>query len=249
MSAGDDDDDERKALSHYPAGIPNPATLGFIPISMIGRPLIPAFPDLPAVAERLGRALRETDDEGFEHELLAAAIHPDGAYYAWVESRCKVTGSFVDIDFQIWVAGPDGEAYRETVYTYNPYFGCDVQHFAWHRDRLIAIYREKHRTYAYRLALGLADDDAAAAEPDAAEPDDDDLDDLDVWDEGGSFIEIEDAWALLGDHLVYVPYSLEWVGVLPLYEVAHPRELTPEAARAEGLLPPDFDELLASRTK
>ncbi|MCA9692717.1 MAG: hypothetical protein KC636_24165 [Myxococcales bacterium] len=238
------DDDELKALSHYPAGIPNPATLGFIPISMIGRPLTPAFPELPAVAERLGRAVRETDDDGFERELLAAAIHPDGVYYAWVESRCKVNGTFVDIDFQICTAGPAGEEYRRSIETYNPYFGCDVQHFAWHGDRLIAIYREKHRTYAFRLSLGAELDDDGWDDGDWDEEDDYDLS---AWEEDGSFIGITDEWALLADHLVYVPYKLDWVGVLPLGEVARPRELSVEEARAEGLLPPGFDELVESR--
>ncbi|MCA9719719.1 MAG: hypothetical protein KC468_33940 [Myxococcales bacterium] len=236
MIEGDGEGDGR-ADACYPGGVPNPRRLGFLDPAMGGGGGPPEAA-IEAVARRLGRPRYFEDEDGYEHELVAAALDPAAERLAWVESRCQERRGWVDVDFTI-VAVCDGvERYRGPVQSYNPYFGCDVRYMAWRGDRLVLIYREKHDTYAFRLRCGGAPDDGGARS-DAAR----------VWGDDGDFFEIEDDWLIVGEQLVFFPYRLDVARALSLRERGPARELSIAQARAEGLLPADFDALASARAR
>lgn len=97
-------------------------------------------------AELLGRKVSFTDAQGYECEIVGAAISDDDRRVAWVEGRSKQVKDAVDIAYHLnaRVAGKD--VIRWEVATYNPYFGCEVGYMGWWGDEVLVVYREKHRT-------------------------------------------------------------------------------------------------------
>jgi hypothetical protein len=90
-------------------------------------------------------------DDGYECEIFAAAINPTSSSFAYVESRSKEIGDFIDVTIKIHVHDSGGTERTCDIESYNPYFGCGVAYFRWLNDSAILIYTEKHRTYATRL--------------------------------------------------------------------------------------------------
>ena len=103
-------------------------------------------------AEILGRKPFYIDSNGFECEMFAATVNPDGQRIVYVESRAKEQHEWVDIAIQIHFRDSHGAFSSVDIESYNPYFGCDVGFLNWINDDIaVLIYSEKHRTYAYRI--------------------------------------------------------------------------------------------------
>lgn len=183
-------------------GIPLRASSGELPDGNI----------VEQVAVLLGRQSFCVDPQGFECEILAAAIHPGQKKMAYVESRAKEKGQFVDITIKIHYVDSNRKKHSIDIESYNPFFGCDVGFFEWYNDDVaILIYTEKHWTFAYRIG--------------------------DVW--PPQFVKIEERWQINSDTLSYMAYKSPKVQRLqiPSFEVLP--EMTTAEAQANGLLPPD----------
>ena len=107
--------------------------------------------DIREAAKALRRAVRFRDIEGYDHEIVAAALDPDWGRVAIVEcTQKRVEERGVDISFYLRIrAFPNWKADIE-LETYNPYFGCRVRFFRWLGDSVLLVYDEKHETYACR---------------------------------------------------------------------------------------------------
>jgi len=115
---------------------------------------------LDAIGEALGlgRAYEElTGPEAAEHRapsrvVLGGAAAGDGRV-AWIEQRTEpAVGGFLPVEIDVRVAAGGALVGALEVATYNPYFGCHVEHAGWYGDAFIFVYREKHRTIAARIA-------------------------------------------------------------------------------------------------
>ena len=139
--------------SRYPAGFARFDLLGMSQSLRFGH--VPDFTDaIELVAARLNRKPRDVDAHGYETELIAAVCNPEQTQYAWVEYRFRGLETGVDIQFYLR-AVKDGQQVADWVIeTYNPFFGCQVQYFAWHEDRIVVIYQEKHHVYLASLRQG-----------------------------------------------------------------------------------------------
>jgi uncharacterized protein (TIGR02996 family) len=171
-----------------------------------------ADPDLvrlEAVAQSLHRPSRFVDASGYEHRLVAGALHPWEPVIAYVECRSRTEPSgYVDIEFQLHVRrGQELRAWP--IETYNPYFGCDVRFMEWYGDSAVAIYREKHHTYACRFGLN----------------------------HRPTFKAIEHYWVLDGRHLGYWGYRETAVRRLTIPALADFPSLTADEATAWDLVP------------
>lgn len=172
----------------------------------------PDCEQIASAAALLGREAYFKDDLGFECEILAAAVHSDAERLVYVESRAKEIGQFVDIHIKIHYVDPDGREQSVDIRSYNPYFGCDVGLIEWFDDRLaLLIYREKHRTYVYRIG--------------------------DSW--PPEFRKIEDRWQIQDSILSFMGYNEATVRRMhvPSFEVLP--EVSVAEAEALGQLPPD----------
>ena len=138
--------DEAERL--FSGGSPNPNRFGVWVHGSAGE--ASDLERLHEAAKLLDRELRYTDDEGYECEIFSAAVGPN-MQIAYVESRAKDVGRYIDISIRVHLAKPEGSEESIDIESYNPYFGCDVGLFEWAGDIAVLIYREKHRTYACRF--------------------------------------------------------------------------------------------------
>lgn len=130
----------------YPDGIPDPEKFGFIGVGSIGR-----SGDFTGEVKRLcgllQRDIKWTDKEGYEWEILAAAIGDAPTRYAWLEVKAKEIGEFVDVQFYLKGMAEGAIIFDWEVETYNPFFGCQPEFLQWVGLTLVFIYHEKHHTY------------------------------------------------------------------------------------------------------
>lgn len=114
-----------------------------------GRSMEDAGNVVRVVSELLHCPVRHVDENGYQHEITAGAVHPGSKAVAWVHCKSKtLANGHVDIEFRL-KAQADGRPLIDwIVETYNPYFGCHVEYLAWHDRRVVMVYREKHHTYA-----------------------------------------------------------------------------------------------------
>jgi hypothetical protein len=200
----------------YPGGVPNYHKFGFIPVGVAsGRPLDQADEMIRTVCERLNRPDCYVDEDGYERGITAGAVHPEKNWCAWVEYRCKERANgYVDIEFRLKAEVESRLAIDWIVETYNPYFGCRVGYMAWHGDRVVVIYREKHHTYAFSHS------------PSGAR----------------ELVQIADEWAVVGDRIGFRSDEPGFVERLTLPELRRLDRVSSTEARKSGLLPPDYDE-------
>ena len=193
----------------FQAGNPDPHRFGISIRASCGDP--PDQGAIQAVAAELGRKAFFVDQEGYECEIIAAAIHEPSGQIVYVETRAKEKGSYVDISIKIHLRQPDGSERSVDIESYNPFFGCDVRFIQWVDDVALIVYREKHRTYA--CAFGSEQDP--------------------------KFVEAADSWMIKDRLLTFRGYEKKVVqGVrIPSLEPLDPMPLA--EARSKGLAPPD----------
>jgi hypothetical protein len=199
----------------FEGGTPNPRRFGFFSIRSSSGEEPP--PERVQEASRLlGREPIMTDKEGYECELLAAAISsPDRL--AYVESRAKDVGSdpygaggrSIDISIRIHLFEKHGPNRSADIESYNPFFGCDIRFFEWVGDTAVLIYREKHWTFVCRFGA--------------------------QW--PPIFVKIEDDWVLHGNQLAYLAYKGEFVQRLSFPDLAKLEPLSKDTAKTYNLLP------------
>lgn len=163
-------------------------------------------------ANLLGREPFFVDDQGFERELIAAAVHPAGQRIAYVESRAKVERQFVDITIKIHYVDSDGKSSSVDIESYNPFFGCDVGLLEWVNDDIaLLIYSEKHWTFAYRIG--------------------------DRW--PPQFVKIVERWQVRDDVLSYMGYQADVVKRLRIPSFEPLADISTIEAERDGTIPPD----------
>jgi hypothetical protein len=134
----------------FVGGNPNPQKFGLALRFSFGERPDPEM--IRPAAVILNREPLYVDSEGFERELIAATINPDGKRVVYVESRAKESGQFVDVSIKIHYLDRDGRTASIDIESYNPFFGCDVGLLDWlNDDYALLIYTEKHWTFAYRI--------------------------------------------------------------------------------------------------
>jgi uncharacterized protein (TIGR02996 family) len=163
------------------------------------------------VANVLGRPVRYVDSEGYEREIVAAAIGGLTHVAAYVESRSRRRGDVQDISYHLRIRGGEREA-AWVVESYNPYFGCNVGFLEWYGAVVLVIYREKHKTYVCRFGL-----DAPA-----------------------EYRAIKDDWVLDGPQLGYWGYQETAVRRLAIPSLMLLPPLSEDEAAAWELLPTKF---------
>lgn len=213
---GTDTEDPDRTDPSYPAGVPNFDKLGLIPVGVAGaRAMESAGETVHEVCKRLARPVRFIDEKGYEHEITAAAIDPEHDRIAWVEYRCKQQrNGYLDIEFRLKSQVDGRPQINWVVETYNPFFGCNAGYLAWHGERVVIIYREKHHTYACSLL------------PSGAKV----------------LVQITDEWAVVDDQITFCSDEPDFVERLALPELRRVSRISSTEARATGLLPPDYDE-------
>ena len=193
----------------FDQGRANPGSYGFISLrSSAGE--APDPQRLEALAARLGRSVCFVDESGYECELIGTALGEAGDV-AYVESRAKDAGGYVDISIRIHWIDPAGRHESADIQSYNPFFGCDVRLFEWIGKTAILIYREKHRTYACRFG--------------------------DLW--PPRFVKIEDRWTVVDTTLSYMGYKAPSVRRLTFPQLDELPPIPAAEAQRLGLLPPD----------
>jgi hypothetical protein len=109
-----------------------------------------------AAARILGRSVRFLDEKGYQREMFAAALNEQTGAVAYVETRAKQLWDRVDIAIHLHVRARDQREVVWEIISYNSYFGCNVRLLVWFGERVVMIYREKHRTYVCRIGLDCA---------------------------------------------------------------------------------------------
>ena len=132
-------------------GNPNPLKYGWSLRACNGKE--PDQKQITLAATILSRQPFVKDQEDYECEIIAAAVHPDQTRIVYIESRSKNIGQGgVDIGIKIHYIDRDGRDNSVDIESYNPFFGCDVGLIEWFDDQVaILVYREKHSTYVYRI--------------------------------------------------------------------------------------------------
>ncbi len=172
---------------------------------------------ITTAALALGRPVTLIDADGYECELIGAAIHVSG-HVAFVETRSNdigpnefgSNGRHIDIKIRIHLVDQGGRQQSADIESYNPFFGCDVRYFEWLGPTAVLIYREKHSTYACRFG--------------------------DSW--PPRFVEIEDDWVISGDALGFIGYQQNLVRRLSVPELDPLEPIPIPEAKTIGLLPP-----------
>lgn len=101
---------------------------------------------IAAVCARIAQPREQAGADGTLRTIVGGAI--DGDRIAWVEQRSRNEG-YEDIDgYTLYLRAGDELLRGWVVDTYNPWFGCEVQHLRWLGDEVLAIYNEKHHTIA-----------------------------------------------------------------------------------------------------
>lgn len=195
----------------FAEGRANPAKFG-IPVRWSAG----GAPDVGRLAEAaglLGRPVSLVDSDGYECEIIGAAVHEIGDI-AYVESRAKDMGGNIDISIRIHLVREGGRHESADIQSYNPFFGCDVRFFEWLDAAALLIYREKHWTFACRFG--------------------------DVW--PPKFVKIEDHWVIDGGILSYVGHKDPLVRRLtfPALDGLDPMSLA--VAVKNGLFPAAVEE-------
>jgi len=171
------------------------------------------YPDQEAIARAAVRLNREpffVDNEGYERELIAAAVHPDGIRIVYVESRARECGQFVDIKITINYVDSNGGTSSIDIESYNPFFGCDVGFLRWVNDNVaVLIYTEKHWTFAYRIG--------------------------DRW--PPEFVKIEEIWKIKDDVLSYMAYKADVVKRIRIPSLEKMADISVMEAERDGTLP------------
>ena len=161
-------------------------------------------------AVRLKREPFYVDNDGFECEIIAAAVHADGLRLVYVESRAKPCGKFVDITIKINYVNAFGGTSHVDIESYNPFFGCDVGFLRWINDDIaLLIYTEKHWTFAYRIG--------------------------DKW--PPNFVKIEELWQIKDDVLSYRKYKADVVKRLRIPSLEPMHDISVSDAERDGTLP------------
>jgi hypothetical protein len=164
----------------------------------------------------LGRPVAHVDPDGYECEIIGAAVSDSGEI-AYVESRAKDVGydryganqGHIDITIRVHLVRQSGQHESADIGSYNPFFGCDVRFFEWVGPTAVLIYREKHWTVACRFG--------------------------DLW--PPQFVKIEHAWVINGGILGYIGYKEEAVRCLSFPELEGLEPLPVAEAERAGLLP------------
>ena len=171
----------------------------------------PGPEQISAAAAQLGRPVQFISDDGYQCELISAAVDSETNSIAYVESRARNAGDFVDVTIKTHLRDPSGNEHSCDIESYNPYFGCDVVFLRWIGDAAILIYNEKHDTYVCRLAM--------------------------VW--PPSFIEIEDRWMINDSILSYIGYKEKHVRRMTFPQLEEMESLSLADAERDGCLPSD----------
>ncbi len=193
----------------------NPERYGFSVRSPCGE-----HPDTTAIlkaASILGREPFYIDERGYECDIFAAAIHPDGDRLAYVESRAKKRWwtPMVYIAIKIHLHDSAGKASSVDIKSYNPFFGCDVGYFDWIGDTAVLIYQEKHETYACAFGTN--------------------------W--PPTFITIEDRWMVKDSILAYIGYEMDVVQRLAVPDLSQLDSISVHDAEQKGQMPPDSNSI------
>lgn len=172
----------------------------------------PNADDVARAATLLGREPFYIDDQGYECEIVAAAVHPDGRRVVYVQSRAKQAGQFVDITIKIHFVDDNGKSSAVDIESYNPFFGCDVGMLQWITDDVaLLIYSEKHWTFVYRIG--------------------------DKW--PPPFAKIEERWSIKDDVLSFMSYNADVVQRLRIPSLETLAAVSVSQAETDGTLPPD----------
>jgi hypothetical protein len=195
----------------YKGGSPNPNRLGFISLRRSSGGGA-SDEEIARAALIIGIPVRYVDSDGYEREIIAAAIEGGNGETAYVQCRAKDLGAGdgVDIDFHIHLRAADGQDLSWPIKSYNPYFGCDVAFFEWIDQSVVFIYREKHDTYACTVAQGAAP----------------------------VFKTIADDWVINGRVLGYWDWQETRVSRLTLPALLPLEAISEEEARTQSVLPP-----------
>jgi hypothetical protein len=195
-------------------GRANPEKFGWPIRTSAGEPPDPER--IGTAAQLLGRPIAFVDPNGYECEIIGAAVNDSGDI-AYVESRAKDVGfnryganqRHIDISIRVHLVGQSGRRESADIESYNPFFGCDVRFFEWMGRTAILIYREKHWTFACRFG--------------------------DLW--PPRFVKIEDDWVINGSLLGYIGYKEAMVRRLSFPELEGLEPLSAAEAERVGLLP------------
>ena len=177
----------------------------------------PQHPGSIAQAARLlGRNPFFVDENGYEREIIGAAISPNNGAIAYVETRAKDVGvnqyreRLLDVSIKVHIDDRTGNHLAADIESYNPFFGCDVRFFEWMGHSVLLIYQEKHWTFACRFG--------------------------DVW--PPQFVKIENRWMIANGVLFYVEPNATLVKRRTVPDLADLPAITLGDAEANGTLPP-----------
>jgi hypothetical protein len=170
---------------------------------------------LAAVCTALDLPASWQDDQGYHHEITAAAVHPSEEHLAWVECRQKWLvrngQNWLDIDYRLKVRISGRLAIDWEIDPYKPFFGFKVGYLAWHGNHVVMVYREKHDTYACSLKE----------------------------EERPRLVRVATRWVVAGRVIAFCPWESDRVERLSLPSLEPIAPLTGAAALATGLLGDD----------
>jgi len=191
----------------YIAGAPNPERLGFRNVARSAG-AAPSPEAIEKAAAMLATPARFTDADGYEIEVIGAAVSAEGGI-VYVRSRAKQLESRVDVEFRVHLRDAHGADESWCLETYNPFFGCEVRFLAWFGGSAVLIYREKHHTYACQITPGSLP----------------------------RFVRTADDWVVRGDTLAFWEWKETRVRRMSLPDLRPLRPMTEEEASAAGLRP------------
>ena len=116
-------------------GRANPVKFGWPLRSSSGQP---PDPERLGAAAIVGRPVAHVDPDGYEYEIIGAAISDSGEI-AYVESRAKDVGynryganqRHIDVSIRVHLVRQSCQHDSAEIESYNPFFGCDVRYFEW----------------------------------------------------------------------------------------------------------------------
>lgn len=193
----------------YVGGFPNFDRLGFMPLRQSSAQE-PYVGEIEKAAGSIRQPVKYVDADGYEREIIAAAVEVGCGKIVYVECRAKeLEHGFVDIDFHIHFRDEVGNDQAWSIESYNPYFGCEVGYIKWFEQSVVLIYREKHRTYVCKVAKN----------------------------DRPVFKKIADDWIINGHILGYQDWQETSVNRLSLPSLDLLEPISEADARAQGILP------------
>lgn len=85
------------------------------------------------------------DSEPPGRAVVAGVLEDSTGRVAWIEEGTQAPQQgYLPVELTINVAGGESPAWRTGLYTYNPYFGCDVHLIRFFGDVLVIVYTDKH---------------------------------------------------------------------------------------------------------